>query len=86
MREVSVKVQGLCCTFHKGIIEGDLMARTEVKKRIHGSRRHKSRLNRMRADLVFPSGLPGLPAGGWSVNSIPHWARAMGNKPEELSI
>jgi superfamily II DNA or RNA helicase len=34
-REVSVKVQGLCCTFPKGIIEGDLTARTEVKERIH---------------------------------------------------
>jgi hypothetical protein len=36
MRHVVVTVQGLCCTFAKGTLEGDLMARTEVKKRVRG--------------------------------------------------
>jgi hypothetical protein len=38
MREVSIKVQGLACTMPKGILEGDLTARTEVKVRIRGGR------------------------------------------------
>jgi hypothetical protein len=38
MREISVKVKGLACTMPKGILEGDLIARTEVKVKIRGGK------------------------------------------------
>lgn len=40
MRYVSVRVQGLSCNFDSGIINSDLIARTDVKTRIHGGKNH----------------------------------------------